>query len=393
VNKIFNGKLFAVLIACIALLSVNLVSAKDYSVTAGNWQVDFKSTETLYTSAEWKAPANSDDTGYYMVWVNKDPGTTSRTSSIFLFDYGPKLSAPTNRAWMEKYVYGLISPFNNTPSISDYIIDGKKALIAEGWTKEYEKFVYAAMYPFDPTTDNTAQKFVGFSSNLDKKTTFEIINSIQVVYLSTQANSSALSSSDLQSIRSAQSTPTYTAQDVGTRENPVPIGTPVDLGDGWQIAVLSVIPDATNVVLKENQFNAPPEPGNQFFLARIQVKYTGSGSDTFGGGYRLQAVGPSSVGYSTFRNSAGVIPDPLPDSELFSGGVIEGNIGWEIKSSDASTLVMYDNPISFGDSKNRMYMALYGPGSSTSTTSDSNNNDWGAVGAGEMGRPASWQYK
>jgi hypothetical protein len=153
---------------------------------------------------------------------------------------------------------------------------------------------------------------------------------------------------------------------VGTRENPVPIGTTADLEDGWKVTVMNVIPDATNAVLRENQFNDPPKAGNQFFLARIQAKYTGSGSDTFGGSYRLRAVGPSSVGYTTFTNHAGVIPDPLPDSEVFSGGVIEGNIGWEIRSSDASTLVMYDNPISLGDSKDRVYMALYGPGYSTS---------------------------
>ena len=153
---------------------------------------------------------------------------------------------------------------------------------------------------------------------------------------------------------------------VGTRETPVPIGTTVDLGDGWQVTVMNVIPDATNAVLRENQFNDPPKTGNQFFLARIQAKYSGPNSATFNGGLRLRAVGPSSVGYSTFENSPGVIPDPLPGSEVFSGGVIEGNIGWEIKSSDASSLVMYDNPISFGDSKDRVYMALYGPGYSTS---------------------------
>ena len=128
----------------------------------------------------------------------------------------------------------------------------------------------------------------------------------------------------------------------------------------WQIVVLSVAPSATSIVMGENPYNDPPMAGNQFFLARVQAKYTGAGSDTFGGSYRLRAVGPSSVGYSTFENSPGVIPDPLPDSEVFSGGVIEGNIGWEIKSSDASSLVMYDNPISFGGNKDRIYMALYG---------------------------------
>ena len=388
------NKILAFLIVAITLSS-NLALAKYYSVTAGNWQVDFKSNETLYTSVEWKAPANSDGVGFYMVWVKKDPETTSRTSAIFLYDYSPN-SVPTNRAWMEKYVSGLISGFNNTPSISEYFIDGRKALIAEGWSKEFEKFTYAVMYPFDPTTDNTAQKFVGFNSNLDKKTTSEILDSLHVEYAASSQIPQTLvtTTTNIEYAESPKATQTpVTAQAVGTRKNPVPIGMAVDLGDGWQIAVISVIPDATNAVLRENQFNDPPKTGNRFFLARVQAKYTGTNSATFNGGLRLRAVGPSSIGYSTFENSAGVIPDPLPDSEVFSGGVIEGNIGWEIKSSDANMLVMYDNPISFGASKDRMYMALYGPGSSTYSPSNLNDKNWGAVGAGKMGRPATWQYK
>lgn len=173
----------------------------------------------------------------------------------------------------------------------------------------------------------------------------------------------------------------------GTRDDPVSMVTTVNLGDGWQIAVMSTIPDATNIILQENMFNKQPMAGNQFFLARVQAKYTGAGSATFGGSYRLRAVGPSSVGYSTYENSPGVIHDPLPDSEVFSGGVIEGNIGWEIKSSDAGSLVMYDNPISFGDSKDRVYMALYGgPIGSSSPSTFSTDQGWAKRGAGKMGR-------
>ena len=146
---------------------------------------------------------------------------------------------------------------------------------------------------------------------------------------------------------------------MGTREDPIPVGTTVTLGDGWQITVQSVIPDATDIVLKENQFNKLPKSGDQFFIARVQAKYTGPNSATFSGSYRLRAVGPSSIGYSTFANNPGVIPDPIPESEVFTGGVIEGNVGWEIKSSDANALVMYDNPLSFGGNNDRMYMALY----------------------------------
>jgi len=136
------------------------------------------------------------------------------------------------------------------------------------------------------------------------------------------------------------------------------MGTPVDLADSWQIKVISVVPDATNIVLRENQFNNPPAAGNQFFLARVSAKYMGTGSGTFNGGLRLKAVGSSSVSYSTYENSPGVIPDPIPMSEVFSGGSIEGNIGWEVKSSDANALVMYDNPF-FSSRDDRTYMALY----------------------------------
>jgi len=63
------------------------------------------------------------------------------------------------------------------------------------------------------------------------------------------------------------------AAEIGTRENPVPMGNVVDLGDGWQITVLKVIPDATDIILKENRFNKPPKPGDKFFLATVEVKY------------------------------------------------------------------------------------------------------------------------
>jgi hypothetical protein len=378
--------LLAVLITCIALLTVNIVSAKDYSVTTGNWKIDFKSNDTLYTEVKWNEPADSSSSGNYMVWVKEDPGIIStRSGSITPLEYNTP--APFGKESLKRWMSLFFSPFNKTPILLDYTIDGKDALIAEGWNETFGRTVYGAMYPIDLNYYGTAQKSVGFLSLLDKKTNFEILDSLHVEYLGTQAISSAMNS------QSSQMTPTYTELPVGTREKPVPIGTTVDLGDSWQVTVMNVIPDATNAVIRENQFNDPPKAGNQFFLARIQAKYTGSGSDTFGGSYRLRAVGPSSVGYSTFENSAGVIPDPLPDSELFSGGVVEGNIGWEIKSSDASSLVMYDNPISFGDSNDRMYMALYGSGSSTYSSSNSNDKNWGAVGAGKMGRPATWQYK
>ncbi|HOT07559.1 MAG TPA: hypothetical protein PLI05_05030 [Methanotrichaceae archaeon] len=161
------------------------------------------------------------------------------------------------------------------------------------------------------------------------------------------------------------------------------MGTPVDLGDGWLVTVLSIMPDATQTILKENMFNDPPKAGNQFFMARVRVSYNGGGSKSFGGSFRLRAMGPSAIGYSTFENSAGVTPDPLPDSEVFSGGSIEGNIAWQIKSSDASSLVMYDSPLF--SSSDRTYMAFYG-GPIAYSSLFSSDKEWAQKGYGKMGR-------
>lgn len=362
-------------IAISALLSTNIVPAKDYSVTAGNWKVDFKSNEILYTNAKLNSLADGSE--YYEVSINKDPGITSRASSLFFWNYFNS-PAPSNRAWMVKYITSLFNATNKTPTISDYSIDGQKALIAEGWSADFEKFVYGAMYPIDPTSDNTASQMVGFLSNLDKKTSFEIIDSLHVEYDENVPQSST-SAWSTQSSSLALNEP---ASALGTRENPIPMGTSVNLGDGWVITVLSVTTDAIGQILQENQFNDRPTAGNQFFMARVRASYDGAGSDTFGGSYRLRAVGPSGIGYSTFENSAGVIPNPLPGSEVFSGGSIEGNIAWQIKSSDAGSLVMYD---SSSNKEGRLYMALYG-GQTLQSSSLSSDKVWEDKGTGKMGR-------
>lgn len=131
----------------------------------------------------------------------------------------------------------------------------------------------------------------------------------------------------------------------GTRTNPYPVGTEVQLGDGWKMKVLSSTPDATAAVLAENQFNDPPKTGEQFYMTRVTATYVGSGSDSFDGSYRLRSVGASAVSYSTFENSCGVIPDDISNAEVFTGGTITGNVCWAVRSSDAPSLVLYDDPI------------------------------------------------
>jgi len=147
------------------------------------------------------------------------------------------------------------------------------------------------------------------------------------------------------------------APDIGTRENPIPRGRLAMLYDNWEVRVVRVIPDATRLVLDENLFNRPPERGKQFFIATVEATYHGPGSSRFDGSFRLRAVGPSGVSYSTFNDSCGVIPDKLPDPEVFTGGTIRGNVCWQVTSDDARALLMYDDPFTF-DPVLRLYFRL-----------------------------------
>jgi hypothetical protein len=151
--------------------------------------------------------------------------------------------------------------------------------------------------------------------------------------------------------------PASEVDEAGTREVPYLPHTAVPLSDDWTIVVVDITPDAEQMIMAENQFNDPPEPGTQFFVARISATYKGSTSDQFDASYRLRVVGPTSVSYSTFENSCGVIPDEITSAEVFAGGTIEGNVCWAVKDEDAEELVMYDNPFTFDDVE-RVFLSL-----------------------------------
>lgn len=129
-----------------------------------------------------------------------------------------------------------------------------------------------------------------------------------------------------------------------TRDQPVPVGQTAAVGN-YEITLLDVTPDANAIVAAENQFNAPPEPGHQFYMVRIAATYTGTEPGTPWIDLSFRAVGASGVGYTEFDNSCGVIPEEASNySDVFEGAQIQFNICWAIASTDATSLVMYVEP-------------------------------------------------
>jgi hypothetical protein len=137
----------------------------------------------------------------------------------------------------------------------------------------------------------------------------------------------------------------------------VPIGLTVPFYGAWNVTVVSVTPNATAMVLAENPFNDPPQAGGQFFIARVRVTYTGDEIARFDGSFRLRALGAANVVWTTFGNSCGVIPDRLVDPDTFPSGTFEGNLCWEIPTSDAATLVVFDDP--FLANGNGLWLSLH----------------------------------
>ena len=147
-------------------------------------------------------------------------------------------------------------------------------------------------------------------------------------------------------------TPTPVPTAGATRANPVPLGQSARAGD-WTLTVTGISADAWPAIQAANMYNDPPAAGQQFFMIAVAATYMGSSSDRLDSGLTLRAVGGLNVGYTTFNNSCGVLPEPnldMNDPEVFTGGTVSGNAAcWAISASDASSLVMYFEPFLSGD--------------------------------------------
>ncbi|MCA9878717.1 MAG: VWA domain-containing protein [Thermomicrobiales bacterium] len=153
-------------------------------------------------------------------------------------------------------------------------------------------------------------------------------------------------------------TPAPRSADPGTRENPLPLGTSAEIGGAWAASVIDVIPDATQMVLDRNRFNDPPDEGYQFFIVTIAATYEGEFSSTLPAGNTFHVVGESAVAYDTFNPSCGVIPNDYGWTEVFPGGTIEFNVCFQVRSTDASSLVMFTEDFIEFDRSNRVWFAL-----------------------------------
>ena len=136
-----------------------------------------------------------------------------------------------------------------------------------------------------------------------------------------------------------------------SRANPVPLGKPGGLGNGWSLTITDVNPDATSAILAADPTNAPPAEGFHYVLVTVTATYNGPGSSHLTPGSSFHAVGASNVDHSTGNSFCGDLPPPnldLTNPLVFSGGTESGYaVCWMVTTADAASFEMYyETPLS-----------------------------------------------
>lgn len=160
----------AVLAALIILLFA--ASAKQTEVLVGDLKVTFNTSDPVYVVTQNHPPDETDNVGYYLIWINKTPYISSDLATLSLY-YSSLPSPPADR--IEEIGRSLYVGLGATPTMSKHMIDGESGYVCQAWSDAYGKTVYGAIAP------SKAAKLIGFISLLDKNISYEIINSLHVM--------------------------------------------------------------------------------------------------------------------------------------------------------------------------------------------------------------------
>lgn len=136
----------------------------------------------------------------------------------------------------------------------------------------------------------------------------------------------------------------------GTREDPLPIGTPIQSGD-WVITVNSVDLNAHNTVMSENPFNDEPGADMEYIMLNLTIEYVGDKADGDHAMADVEYVGVDGNTYS-WTDHVAVVPDDLElYKTLYKGGSVTGNMAIAVPKDTKDQGVLSVRADFMGDKK------------------------------------------
>lgn len=142
---------------------------------------------------------------------------------------------------------------------------------------------------------------------------------------------------------------------VGERTAPVPLGTEVDLNNGWVVTVTSAEtgPAAASLVADASQFNDPAATGNRYVLVEVAARFEGrpgTESEVPFFGVDIAVFGSDNIERQTFDTVA-IAPDPVFESsnEVAVGGTARGHLVFEVGADETDLVARLQPGMTFDD--------------------------------------------
>lgn len=135
----------------------------------------------------------------------------------------------------------------------------------------------------------------------------------------------------------------------GTREDPVPTGVGVPVGDGFSLSVDAIDTDAAAAVEAGGGYVSEPEPDHRLVMLEVTMGYSGSEEPASIGSISIKGIGGASSTGVDFYGCNGMAGELSSFStRLLSGGVVTGFLCAEVPVGDIDGLAVDAGP-GFGD--------------------------------------------
>ncbi|MDJ0339352.1 DUF4190 domain-containing protein [Cryobacterium sp. PH31-O1] len=151
---------------------------------------------------------------------------------------------------------------------------------------------------------------------------------------------SAPAASDASSDDAADEAPAA-GSDVGTRENPAPLGSVVELSSGgspeYEVTLGASNLAANDIIAAENQFNDAPAAGFQYAMIPVTVTYKGTETGTPWIDVTVEFVSAAGTTHTTSDTLAvGPAPSMMDINDLYPDASGTGNVVIAIPTADAA---------------------------------------------------------
>lgn len=122
----------------------------------------------------------------------------------------------------------------------------------------------------------------------------------------------------------------------------MPLSTAAAVSDRWQVKVVETIADAGPSLREAGETDATAPAGRQLFLATVDITCVGGGAASPQFALTFTALDQAGT-YSNLTDGCGVIPDPIPASDIVTGTTVRGSVCWAVRTEALASLQMLVN--------------------------------------------------